>query len=59
MAKNHVSNPPSPSQILAHSMENLDISQWKSGEMTLHPNQTVAVLPEEFMLLAGNAWLGG
>ena len=32
---------------LAASMENLNISQWKSGKIPLHPNQTVGALPEE------------
>ena len=44
---------------LAASMENLNISQWKSGKIPLHPNQTVGALPEEFMVLSGKAGLGG
>ena len=43
---------------LAGSMENLKISQWKSGKIPLHPNQTVGALPEEFMILSGKAGLG-
>lgn len=45
-----------PSQNLAHFMENLDISQWKSGKIILHPNQTVAASQEEFIILSGAAF---
>lgn len=45
-----------PSQNLAHSMENLDMSQWKSGKIILHPNQTVAAPQEKFMILSGTAF---
>lgn len=58
MAKNPVSNA-LYLLCLAGSMENLNISQWKSGKIPLHPNQTVGALPEEFIVLSGKAELGG